>query len=229
MKSLYSQQRPFWDIYLKKGNETYSPSPTECDGEFGNPSGHSLLSTYLLCLWDLFLYSGFFNKIEGKKKIFIKYFTLFLSIICVIFITYSRVNRQIHSFNQIIFGSLLGLAVYFIFCHILEINKISTEEFINTLDKYKYFLIPMCIILYTISLVSGLTLHNEKENEYGAILERYCNYAKEKLFGKNTGLNSSIMFIIIGGYIGLLFLNYKIISIILIIKIYSIIGIKEKN
>ena len=42
----------------------------------------------------------------------------------------------------------------------------------------------MCIILYTISLVSGLTLHNEKENEYGVILERYCNYAKEKLFGK---------------------------------------------
>ena len=68
----------------------------------------------------------------------------------------------------------------------------------------------MCIILYTISLVSGLTLHNEKENEYGAILERYCNYAKEKLFGKNTGLSSSIMFIIVGGYIGLLFLNYKI-------------------
>ena len=87
----------------------------------------------------------------------------------------------------------------------------------------------MCIILYTISLILGLTLHNDKENEYGAILERYCNYAKEKLFGKNTGLNSSIMFIIIGGYIGLLFLNYKIISIILIIKIYSIIGIKEKN
>ena len=209
-KSLYSQQRPFWDIYLKQGNETYLPSPTECDGEFGNPSGHALLSTYLLCLWDLFLYSGFFNKIEGKKKIFIKYFTLFLSIICIIFITYSRVNRQIHSFNQIIFGTILGLAVYFIFCHILEINKVSTEEFINCLDKFKYYLIPICIILYTVSLVLGLTIHNEKEKEYEVILERYCNYVKEQLFGKNTGLNSSLMFDIVGGYLGLLFLNYKI-------------------
>ena len=210
LKSLYSQQRPFWDIYLKKGNETHIPSPTECDGEFGNPSGHSLLSTYILCLWDLFLYSGFFNKIEGKKKIFIKYFTLFLSIICIIFITYSRVNRQIHSFNQIIFGTILGLSVYFIFCHILEINKTSTEKFFIFLDNFKYYLIPICILLYTISLILGLTIHNEKEKEYEAILERYCNYVKEQLFGKNTGLNSSLIFNIVGGYIGLLFLNYKI-------------------
>ena len=140
LKSVYVNSRPYWEIYNEKiNNLDFSTKPTECDGEFGNPSGHALLSTYLLCLWDLFLYSGFFNKIEGKKKIFIKYFTLFLSIICIIFITYSRVNRQIHSFNQIFFGTILGLAVYFIFCHILEINKVCTEEFINCLDKFKYY------------------------------------------------------------------------------------------
>jgi hypothetical protein len=139
LKSLYSQARPYWDIYLKNANNVFFTEPTECDGEFGNPSGHALLSTYLLCLWDLFLCSYFFNKIKGKKKIFIKYFTLFLAIICIIFICYSRVNRQIHSFNQIIFGSILGVAVYFTFCHILEINKINTEDFINIIYSISNF------------------------------------------------------------------------------------------
>ena len=71
LKSIYCQSRPFWDIYLKKEEEkpeTRLPDPIECENGFGNPSGHALSSTYLLCLWDLLLNSQFFNKMEGKKK-----------------------------------------------------------------------------------------------------------------------------------------------------------------
>lgn len=70
LKSLYSNSRPYWDIYLSKQEKCTTkclPDPTECDGEFGNPSGHALLSSYILILWDLFINSDFFKNL-GKKN-----------------------------------------------------------------------------------------------------------------------------------------------------------------
>jgi membrane-associated phospholipid phosphatase len=210
LKSLYSSARPFWDIYLQKDKEETLPNPTECDGEFGNPSGHALISSYLLILWYLFINSKFYNKIEGIKKTVIKYITLVLSIICIFCIIYSRINRQIHSFNQILFGVLLGIAVFFTFCYILEFDKISPKDFITNLDNYKFILIPLMIVLFILSVILGFVRHNSKEEEYALILDKYCGYVKDQIFGKNTAFHSALIFIVIGNYIGLLFLKYKI-------------------
>ena len=210
LKSLYSSERPFWNIYSQKGKTEKLPNPTECDGEFGNPSGHALISTYLLILWYLFTNSKFYNRIEGVKKTGIKYITLVLSIICILCVIYSRINRQIHSFNQILFGFLLGIAVFFTFCYILEFDKISPKDLITNLDNYKFILIPMMIALFILSVVLGLTRHNPKEDEYALILDNYCGYVRDQLFGKNTAFHSALIFIIIGNYIGLLFLKYQI-------------------
>ena len=210
LKSLYSSPRPFWDIYNEESKMKNLPNPTECDGEFGNPSGHSLISTYLLILWYLFTNSKFCNRIKGIKKALIKYITLILSIIIIICTMYSRINRQIHSFNQVLFGAILGISVFFTFCYILEFDKIRPKEFFISLNKYKFILIPIMIVLFIISIVLGFTRHNSKEEEYTLILEKYCGYIKDQLFGKNTAFHSALIFIVIGSYIGLLFLNYKI-------------------
>ena len=213
LKSFYTNSRPYWDIYVRKqGNSTepFLPKPTECDGEFGNPSGHALLSTLLLHLWNLFINSNYFNSIKEKNQIIIKYITLILSIISIIFITYSRIHRQIHSFNQILFGTILGIAVFCLFCYIFETNRITSNEFFNKLNKFKFIIIPLLIILFTISVVLGLTQHNEREKEYTIILEIYCEFGKDEIFGKNTAFISTIIFVIIGDYIGLLFLKHKI-------------------
>ena len=69
-KSAYTSPRPYWDIYVSKQenpSEKILP-PTECDPEFGNPSGHTFLSIYLLILWDLFINSKFVRDMEGKKN-----------------------------------------------------------------------------------------------------------------------------------------------------------------
>ena len=213
LKSIYSNPRPYWDIYVEKqGSEEnkFLSDPTECDGGFGNPSGHALLSTYLLCLWDLFINSTRFNKLEGIKKTFIKYFSLFLSIAFMFFIMYSRIQRQIHSINQVIFGAILGISIFFTFCYILEISKITTSIFIDILDKFKFILIPIALVLFTISVIIGLNRHNNKENDYMNILHIYCDYEENEVFGKNTAFHSTIIFLLIGGYIGLLFLRYQI-------------------
>ena len=214
LKSLYSSPRPYWDIYVKKQEGSpnkFLSDPTECDGEFGNPSGHAILATNLLILWDLFLNSNYFKSLSKQQKILIKYSSLILSILCIICIIYSRVHRQVHSFNQILFGTILGVAGYFTFCQILEINKIEPKIFMENIIKFKFIVIPIFIILFGISLTLGLTRHNEDEDEYKKILKLYCDIDNEdKMFGRNTALLSTMIFAVIGGYIGLLFLNYQI-------------------
>ena len=211
LKSLYASPRPFWDIYIEKKEEGDSSSkPIECDGGFGNPSGHALQSTYILFLWYLFINSNCFNKIKGKKKIVFKYLLLIFSIICILFIIYSRIYRQVHSFNQIIFGSVLGISFFIFFCYIFEFDKISSHDFVIILDKLKYILIPLLILLFIVSIVLGLSRHNENEEKYEEILQLYCKKNKEELFGNSTSFSSTLIFPIIGGYVGLLFLKNKI-------------------
>lgn len=213
LKSIYINSRPYWDIY---NNNNLDKFPTECDGGFGNPSGHSLMSTSFLCLWYLFINSNPIKKYKKNLQIFIKSITLFITIICILSVTFSRIHRQIHSFNQIIFGTLLGISVFFTFCFIIEFDKIKPNDFINILDKYKYFIIPILLILFSISVILGYTRHNNKEAEYQKVLKKYCKFRKEQIFGINTAYHSGVIFIVIGCYLGLLFLKYKISKIYLI-------------
>ena len=215
-KSVYTSPRPYWDIYIKRqedATEKLRP-PTECDPEFGNPSGHTFLSTYLLILWNLFINSKFIKDMEGRKKIFIKYITFILSLLCIVFIAYSRINRQVHSFNQILLGFLLGCSIFFSFCYILELNTVDTNTFMEALDKYKFILLPIFILFFALSVILGFTRHNKNEEKYQKILQLYCDIAnKDEMFGKLSATFSSILFIVIGGYLGLLFLKYKIVNI----------------
>lgn len=217
-KSLYSNQRPFWDIYTDYQNNTkwntYTNTSianlTECNTSFGNPSGHAMRATYILILWNLLINSKYFNKFNEKKKIIIKYVTLFLSILGIFFVLYSRINRQAHSFNQIIFGTLIGVSIFFIFCYIIEINKIEPNEFCLILDKYKFYVIPSFLVLYIISVILGLSRHNPKEEYYKNLLVKICKSKVEKLFGRQKVDSASNIFIFIGAYIGLLYLNHHI-------------------
>ena len=209
LKSIYANSRPYWDIYNEKiKNPNDTSKPTECDGGFGNPSGHSLMSTSFLNLWYLFINSNFYQRRKWKKCI--KYSSLILVIICILSVIFSRIHRQIHSFNQILFGTLLGISVFFLFCYIIEFDKIEPNDFFTFLDKKKYIIISLFLILFGISVTLGYTLHNKKEDEYIIVLKKYCNYIREQIFGINTAFHSALIFIIIGGYLGILFLKYKI-------------------
>ena len=211
LKSIYTNSRPYWDIYNEKyKNNDFSTKPTECDGGFGNPSGHSLMSTSFLNLWYLFINTKFVKQHQKKWKILIIISSLILVLICIASVTFSRIHRQIHSFNQIIFGTLLGIAVFFLFCFILEFDKIEPQIFFNILYKLKFILLPIFFIIFGLSVLLGYTIHNKNENEYKKVLEIFCSFKKEQIFGINTAYHSALILIIIGGYIGILFLRYNI-------------------
>lgn len=210
-KSLYTQERPFWDIYLKMKQENKTmPKPTECDSEFGNPSGHCVINMYSLFLWHLFISSNFINSIESRlKKNLVKYLSLGITLTFMFFVAFSRVHRQMHSFNQIIHGTAIGFAQFFIFCYIFEYNKMSLNDFILFLNRWKFIIIPIILALYVISIVFGLTLHNDKEDEYQKVLIEICGFDENYMFGKSTAFVSSIIFMVVGGCLGFLYMNYK--------------------
>ena len=211
LKSIYTNSRPYWDIFKEKlNNNILNIKPTECDGGFGNQSGHALMSTSFLNLWYLLINSNYLKYYKRKWRIIIKFCSLLLVIICILSVIFSRIHRQIHSFNQILFGSLLGIGVFFYFCFIIEFDKIEPNIFFNILDKFKYVLIPLLLILFSISVALGYTIHNKNENEYEKVLMHYCKYIKEQIFGINTAFHSALILIIIGGYVGILFLKYNI-------------------
>jgi hypothetical protein len=108
------------------------------------------------------------------------------------------------------FGCLLGLAVFFAFCIIIEFDKIEPENFFFFIHKFKYIIIPILLILFAISVTLGYTQHNKYEYEYRQVLEEYCKFGEKPSFGKSTAYHSGIIFILIGGYLGILFLIYKI-------------------
>ena len=211
LKSVYTNSRPYWDIYYEKlKREDFSSKPTECDGGFGNPSGHSLMSTSFLNLWYLFINSKFVKRHQKKCRILIIISSFLLVVLCISSVTFSRIHRQIHSFNQIIFGTLLGIAIFFLFCFIFEFDKIEPKIFVNILYNLKYILLPIFLIIFGISVLLGYTIHNKKEDEYKKVLEKFCNFTENQIFGINTAYHSALLLIIIGGYAGILFLRYNI-------------------
>ena len=211
-KSIYANSRPYWDIFLKWKNEGKTlPKPTECDGEFGNPSGHAMLNLYSLYIWHLFISSKAVNRIESNvKRNLLKSLTLIFTLFLMVCVVYSRIQRQVHSFNQIIHGSLIGFAMFFLFCFIFEYHSYELIDFINFLNRWKFIIIPILLVLFALSVTFGLTLHNNKENEYAELLKEICNYTDGKMFGKNTALTSSLIFIHIGAYLGFLYMNWKL-------------------
>ena len=103
-KSFMHEARPFFVSDI---------TPTKCWLEYGNPSGHSITSTSLyLTIWDL-VNRRF--EADRKTRIISLIFTLFTCFM----IAFSRLYHGVHTYNQIMLGWGLGVALYFFFCHVV--------------------------------------------------------------------------------------------------------------
>ena len=199
LKIIYSNPRPFWiEPSIKK----------ECDGGFGNPSGHSFtsFSTYL-SLWNIIIERPFF---ENKK--FLKIILFIIFFIFSFLIALSRIYLSVHSINQILFGSLLGMGLYFYFFHIIQLQKFNGKQFFKYITgslEIKIHSIKFGIYLILLFLVYFFKKYNS--NKYDNILHENCPeiplYRKFKNDGFFVGLT---IFFLIGAHYGLLFFINKI-------------------
>lgn len=119
LKLIYHNPRPQW-----MNDEILS---FKCDPAYGNPSGHSMETTSLfLTLWDVSINHN--NLLEGNFLPF-KYIILSLVIVSIILISLSRLVLGVHTLNQIIYGNLLGLIVFFFIKYMMFENDYNSDSF----------------------------------------------------------------------------------------------------
>ena len=103
-KSFMHEARPFFVADI---------TPTKCWLEYGNPSGHSITSMSLyLTIWDLVCRRFQADKRARMISLSVTLFTCFM-------IAFSRIYHGVHTYNQILLGWILGVALYFFFCHVV--------------------------------------------------------------------------------------------------------------
>ena len=202
LKMIYQSDRPNWHSdYL-----TFS-----CNYGYGNPSGHSLTSIFLyLSLSHVFVK---YFKINGAfKKILFIFFTLFSLLIAI-----SRFILAAHSLNQILYGLLLGLGLYYILIHIIGYHKYSSVEFLRHIRKNKVKYIYYCF--HTLLLIIAILFYlfiPSKDNSYSEeniFNGKRCKIKRDYAKYKNDGLFQSLSITsIIGAQIGIDLL-FKILKI----------------
>jgi hypothetical protein len=193
--------RPFWingDLYKY------------CDMGFGNPSGHSFTSTAAyLSIWNVITDYDIFNK-DLKGKI-IRIILLIFFILLIISIMISRVYLALHSVNQILYGSLLGLGFYLIVFHIIEINKMKGVCFFKFIRLYLFWAFWFIFIISFALFIWGFLIKSENLTSNWFInIEKKCKEIKPYRLFNNDGLYGALtIFAILGSHFGLIILAKK--------------------
>lgn len=154
MKIIYGNSRPFMEKQeLFKGI---------CDGGFGNPSGHAIVSFFIyLILIHYIMKHKYFN-----EKIIIKILLICLLITLLLLVVFSRIILGIHSINQIIFGSLLGIWIFLFLIYSFKFDKMSMIIYRKIYQKKKY-IFSISLLLF-LSLITPIIL--------GSIYNRQLDY-----------------------------------------------------
>jgi membrane-associated phospholipid phosphatase len=198
LKILYGNPRPFWkDPSLFKS----------CDGGFGNPSGHSFTSsTVYLSFWQLMTdYPFFINSTIGFT---LKIVLLILAILLIITIMLTRIFLGVHSVNQVLYGASLGIALYYVLFHIIELQKWNGDKFFK-LFREKLYVIGFSV-WYAVILLLGLLVYGLKDNDtskWDEVLNLKCPNLHEYRKYNNDGLfGMLVLFVLIGSHYGIMLL-----------------------
>jgi membrane-associated phospholipid phosphatase len=100
LKNFYSDPRPF---FTTEGSDIEVIG--SCYTQFGNPSGHSSQISVLFLLVHLHIWGSFVG--NWKSSLYMGLVTAPL----IGLFTFARIVMGVHSLNQILFGTLIGLAV----------------------------------------------------------------------------------------------------------------------
>ena len=200
LKIIYHDPRPYWiEKNLFK----------ECEIGYGNPSGHSLGATATYFgIWNLSITNKFFRE-RKKYRIYTFIFTIFF----IVNILISRLYKGVHSIDQIIYGALLGLGVYYFLYHIIKGYKWNPKEFFDKIDKGKIFMIPLFIflVLFVLPFYFIFKASDQEINQYNLILNNLCPQIKYYLKYNNNGLLGCLLILVVFGmYLGLIFVKKKI-------------------
>ena len=138
-KSILHEARPFF---------VYELTPTKCWLEYGNPSGHSITSMALyLTIWDL-------TCRKAKANTHQRRISLFFTLLTVFMIAFSRIYHGVHTYNQILLGWILGVTLYFLFCHVVYNDLIFFISRTHTYTARKLLFNKGTFVFYSIYAIA---------------------------------------------------------------------------
>ena len=199
MKIWYGNKRPFWqDPSLYKGI---------CDGGFGNPSGHSITTSFLYL--SLFFYYTQAKVTRDKYKI------LIIILFWILMILLSRIILGMHSVNQIIYGTSLGLIISSFIFIVFKIHQLPVsiyKKFFRE-KKYKYIILSILCVFIIITISNVFIFNKEFDyDKYNDILDKLCEkkVPKYRRFNLDGLFGSITILALLGMYLGQIVFWYLI-------------------
>lgn len=196
MKSYIHEQRPFFVTEL---------TPTKCWIEYGNPSGHSITSTSLyLTMWQLLCR-------RYKPSTYWRVNSLVMTIIVIMLIGASRLYNGVHTYNQILMGWILGIALYYLYCHALYkeicnfVRNTHRKQWCTLIFNKGTIAFYIIYALACFNLIYGNILHPMPQEWYDTIRKNCPNDLEMELDAeKDIFVRFNVALSIIGSYIGLI-------------------------
>ena len=201
MKIWYGSKRPFWiEPSLYKGI---------CDGGFGNPSGHSITTTFLY-LSLIFLYT----QTKTRKNVVLIIVLLFC-LFWIIMILLSRLILGMHSVNQILYGTSLGLIIISYIYIVFKIHQMPINIYKKFFREKKYIYIILSIYCVFIIITFGnVFIFNRgfDYDKYNELLDRVCEkkVPKYRRFNLDGLFGSITILAMLGMYLGQIVFWYLI-------------------
>ena len=203
MKLWYHDPRPFWEESKLHSN---------CDGGFGNPSGHSFIST--------FTYLGVYKLLSQtkivSKNIWVEMTLFVFCVLMIIGIVLSRVILGMHSLDQVFYGCSLGLAVYFLLFHILYMQNMKVETFTKLFTSVQnliiitaFFFISLLSLLLSYLLIDFTAVTDKYKESLSTSCPQYFDDKQYRRFQNDGFFGGLTLFCLMGAYYGQYFLWYK--------------------
>ena len=203
MKLWYHDPRPFWEESKLHSN---------CDGGFGNPSGHSFIST--------FTYLGVYKLLSQtkivSKNIWVEMTLFVFCVLMIIGIVLSRVILGMHSLDQVFYGCSLGLAVYFLLFHILYMQNMKVETFTKLFTSVQnliiitaIFFISLLSLLLSYLLIDFTAVTDKYKESLSTSCPQYFDDKEYRRFQNDGFFGGLTLFCLMGAYYGQYFLWYK--------------------
>jgi membrane-associated phospholipid phosphatase len=143
---LYQMQpRPYFE-----DADLADPLLPDASGEFGNPSGHSLMAMQFIT--SLYLLYTDRNKKLWEKSLFLRFTVRFIIVFLIVGISYSRVYAGRHSFDQLIQGWSMGLwsALFAHYCWKPYFYDPSTKKNANHWKHFRNVFMIACVGFFLI-------------------------------------------------------------------------------
>ena len=194
MKLIYNDPRPFWiNTILFQG---------KCECSYGNPSGHSLIGFYFYLSITYYLCKSYFKHYNN----FIKFSIYLFSFLFAALTAFSRLVLGVHSLDQVLYGSFLGIFAFLIFTFTFKIYDMPLNHYLKFYRVKKY--INVTIILLNIMLILPFILYslidfNKDKKNYEIAMDKKCpNVDEFKFYSKSCLAESLVILLLCGAYFG---------------------------